>query len=42
MHRLRTKPAVTIGLILAMFGLGACQMTSFGPQDAKLFEDHLQ
>ena len=42
MQRLRIWPAVTIGLILAVFGLGACQMTAFGPQNDKLFEDHLQ
>jgi hypothetical protein len=42
MQTLRNKTTLITVLFAAILGLGACQMTAFGPQDEKLFEEYLQ
>lgn len=42
MQVFRSKTALIAVLFTAFLGLGACQMTALGPEDAKLFKDNSQ
>ena len=42
MKILRSKTSLIIVFLTAVLGLGACQMTGLGPQDAELFKDYKQ